>query len=900
MYTNMWKSVVRPKMQTYSYHDVGCYSYNEGANFAIRVDYAVRNALKEEIPVSVFLQSDEQGKRTKAKGTIIYAHTQGGSRREFKGSIHEIIRRGYNFVSFEFRANTVFSEKLLTLGWLEALDLNAVFLLLKEELEISGAALWGRSMGVAASVFFLSETWRTEVNMLVKSKQLPGVNWAPKSCVEAIVLDACYGKFRDSAVSAVQQKVYVPSLLIDLALKVFDAKLKKESGVSLSQLNPSDHASQITCPVFTMVGNQDELVSSAMHIELFKKIGTINKFNFIFQGTHVSSRDFEVLQKAYEFLDMIYDEKNKKNSGKNEKPFRFSTASEMIKTPAGKAGIAYNVAHHYMFPGDLEKSTSEEPGKDRNYSLDTMKNSTADTKISSVDLKTSKLNSKNANITSNADLKNSVLNLKVSKEKLKKSNEKIPSSTKPTDDSEDEPSSPVKFSQVQSEIYAYAGSIEESKVSADDGESFLLEEQDLRDVIKNNNLTIEEVQKVWNQSKESFANFKDFSIVDCLEPEPENLKTSVGPKIPRANNKIELTTSQFMLDNSQLTLISDEASLTSNSSFAQTFGNRTNGPLTPRPNNANSSNINLTTSYLHGSAESKNQVTPFSISPATSNAHNSYIQTPSFVSVARSSSVTPTASSVNNTAINPFTTLSSPHLNSQVTPPSLTSSYIAPTNLPVFATPSKANTGSSNPSSSAIFQTHRSQASPAPQRSSQIGPGKNNSQIFTSPINVPTQSEDSLTFVKKMAAISPAITAASTPSGLSPRPSPSVSPFTQNPNYCFSSTTPDLSPLSSRNTPNYSAIVPLPQGINYVQPSQVPSKSVGPLKSSAQQSNSGVNEFPQPTRSSDLLSGVSNKVAPPNAMFAALFSTATPKQETSKHSSNTPPPNTKPANLKKK
>ena len=70
MYTNMWKSVVRPKMQTYSYHDVGCYSYNEGANFAIRVDYAVRNALKEEIPVSVFLQSDEQGKRTKAKGTI--------------------------------------------------------------------------------------------------------------------------------------------------------------------------------------------------------------------------------------------------------------------------------------------------------------------------------------------------------------------------------------------------------------------------------------------------------------------------------------------------------------------------------------------------------------------------------------------------------------------------------------------------------------------------------------------------------------------------------------------------------------------------------------------------------------------------------------------------------------
>ena len=63
-------------------------------------------------------------------------------------------------VVFDFRANGYSNGKYVTLGWLEALDLNEVIKFLKMEVKVKSICLWGRSMGASAIVFFLSQKFR--------------------------------------------------------------------------------------------------------------------------------------------------------------------------------------------------------------------------------------------------------------------------------------------------------------------------------------------------------------------------------------------------------------------------------------------------------------------------------------------------------------------------------------------------------------------------------------------------------------------------------------------------------------------------------------------------------------------------------------------------------------------
>jgi len=45
-----------------------------------------------------------------------------------------------------------------------------------------------------------------------------------------------------------------------LVISLLEKEIKTRTGVLLSYLNPNDFVSKIKTPVFTIVGNQDELV----------------------------------------------------------------------------------------------------------------------------------------------------------------------------------------------------------------------------------------------------------------------------------------------------------------------------------------------------------------------------------------------------------------------------------------------------------------------------------------------------------------------------------------------------------------------------------------------------------------------------------------------------------------
>ena len=66
------------------------------------------------------------------------------------------IEKQFSFVCFDFRANGLSTGKYVTLGWLETVDINRVLKFLLYEQGVDRIALWGRSMGAAAIIFFLS------------------------------------------------------------------------------------------------------------------------------------------------------------------------------------------------------------------------------------------------------------------------------------------------------------------------------------------------------------------------------------------------------------------------------------------------------------------------------------------------------------------------------------------------------------------------------------------------------------------------------------------------------------------------------------------------------------------------------------------------------------------------
>ena len=172
---------------------------------------------------------------------ILVAHGHGERR-----SVNQYVlyaRNGYGVLAWDFRAHGESGGELSTLGYHEALDVEAAldFVLLQEGMEHIGA--WGASMGGAAVLEAASR--RVEI--------------------EAVVVDSVFPTLEDELRWAVTRSAFLPFI------RFF---AEKETGVDIKNLRPVDRIRDIgPRPIMIIQGEADSMIPAGSGQRLYEAAG---------------------------------------------------------------------------------------------------------------------------------------------------------------------------------------------------------------------------------------------------------------------------------------------------------------------------------------------------------------------------------------------------------------------------------------------------------------------------------------------------------------------------------------------------------------------------------------------------------------------------------------------------
>ena len=357
LYKKLWKSLIRPQRYYYNEHDLGGEYVVFPESQAVRMDFKLKNALKEEFNLSIYFPCDEEQRVSPAIDFVVYAHTHCGTRVEGLHLAEKIIDAGFGLAVFDFRANGFSTGKYVTLGWFEALDLNEVVKFLKTEVRARKICIWGRSMGASAAVFFLSPVFRAEMDLFLKEQRAVVSNntqstnqeadkfknkdmrtltaevkslnvrtelnekeirqqysnrvegdykWAKIEWIDCLILDSCFTSLNDCVVSLVNNKApLVPNFVAELAIKLIASEVKTQTKVDVGRIRPTDHSKYLSTPLFMIVGDKDELVVTSLYQDFFSKAGSKIKRLRIFNGSHADERPAELYNEMLRFCKTI-------------------------------------------------------------------------------------------------------------------------------------------------------------------------------------------------------------------------------------------------------------------------------------------------------------------------------------------------------------------------------------------------------------------------------------------------------------------------------------------------------------------------------------------------------------------------------------------------------------------
>mmetsp|Transcript_35636 Transcript_35636/g.32110 ORF Transcript_35636/g.32110 Transcript_35636/m.32110 type:complete len:245 (-) Transcript_35636:1945-2679(-) len=189
-----------------------------------------------------------------------------------------------NYFTFDFTASGKSGGEYSTVGWHEKDDIDCVIEFLTKEKKVDHIALWGRSMGAIAAIFYANQN--------------------PK--VRCLILDSAFSNFEKLIKEVAQSKVYVPGFLISGALTFLEKTINEKASFKIGEVNPIKAIQSITLPILFGSGNNDKLVSCKHTEDLYNackkgKHGG-NKVLKIFEGEHNSQRPVSWMGATISFL----------------------------------------------------------------------------------------------------------------------------------------------------------------------------------------------------------------------------------------------------------------------------------------------------------------------------------------------------------------------------------------------------------------------------------------------------------------------------------------------------------------------------------------------------------------------------------------------------------------------
>lgn len=200
------------------------------------VDYEnIRLITSDGIELAAWYTPSENG------ALILVAHGHGDKR-----SVNQYVmyaQNGYGVLAWDFRAHGESGGEMSTLGYNEALDVEAAldFVLQQEGVERIGA--WGGSMGGVAVLEVASR--RVEI--------------------EAVVVDSAFSTLQDEVKLAVTKKAFLPFI------RFF---AERETGVDLDLLRPVDRVEELSPrPIMIIQGEADRMIPADSAQRLYEAAG---------------------------------------------------------------------------------------------------------------------------------------------------------------------------------------------------------------------------------------------------------------------------------------------------------------------------------------------------------------------------------------------------------------------------------------------------------------------------------------------------------------------------------------------------------------------------------------------------------------------------------------------------
>lgn len=290
LYKRLWQSLIKPRRIPYNEEDLGGTLVIFESYFAVRLDFQLYNALGEAFYTSIYFPCDKDENVPNSLDFVVYCHTHNGSRVEGLGLLERLLSRDMGLVVFDFRANGFSTGEYVTLGWLEALDINEVCCFLKKEVRANSITLWGRSMGACAAMFFLSPYYRQHINTVLHHDG-KFVEWLNPKFVDCLILDSPFPTLTSCIHNLVKTKASkVPKWVVNLSIKLINREIKNKAGISIYKVNPAAHVKHINTPVHLILGNDDEIIDTELFYPMYKAFSSKIKKVTMFQGTHAEER----------------------------------------------------------------------------------------------------------------------------------------------------------------------------------------------------------------------------------------------------------------------------------------------------------------------------------------------------------------------------------------------------------------------------------------------------------------------------------------------------------------------------------------------------------------------------------------------------------------------------------
>ncbi len=195
----------------------------------------IRLLTSDGIELSAWYTSPQNG------SLILVAHGHGERRSVDQYLIYA--QNGYGVLAWDFRAHGESGGELSTLGYHEALDVEAAldYVLLQEDVKHIGA--WGGSMGAVAVIELAAR--RVEI--------------------EAVVVDSAFPTLEDELRLAVSNNIFLPFI------RFF---AEKKAGVDLDLLRPVDRIGDLSPrPIMIIQGEADHMIPADSGQRLYEAAG---------------------------------------------------------------------------------------------------------------------------------------------------------------------------------------------------------------------------------------------------------------------------------------------------------------------------------------------------------------------------------------------------------------------------------------------------------------------------------------------------------------------------------------------------------------------------------------------------------------------------------------------------